>query len=211
MEWGDAYKVAMAIITSLGGVSVVVIGLVAFLGKLWTNRILESEKHKNNLEIAKVKKNLETELEKVRVDLNLLADQGNMRFTHYAKAQFDLYCKLWEALVELSDHVETLWIEANQANFKKFVNSLKKAKRNIRSAAIILEPEHYMQLIRIIEHFENYEMGKYLLIESMSNGRSYDEYKVKDLIRSNGQNKDVILGLIDQTLNILRDQINGRV
>jgi hypothetical protein len=45
-SWTDAFRVAAAIIASLGGGGAIVLGLSSYLGKVWADRALEKEKHK---------------------------------------------------------------------------------------------------------------------------------------------------------------------
>jgi hypothetical protein len=49
----DAYKVAFAIISSVVGTSVFIVGLSSWLGKVWAKRILQQYKLKYGSEMGK--------------------------------------------------------------------------------------------------------------------------------------------------------------
>lgn len=44
MTWDDTFKIVTAMLTSVGGASIIILGLSSWLGKVWANRILEKEK-----------------------------------------------------------------------------------------------------------------------------------------------------------------------
>ncbi|HBL85173.1 MAG: hypothetical protein A2Y17_01385 [Clostridiales bacterium GWF2_38_85] len=87
----EIFKIASAIILSLGGSGIVLFGLSSWLGKVWANRILEKEKHQYDIEIENYKAKLETELSKI----NILYE----RASYISKAQYDneirIYINIW--------------------------------------------------------------------------------------------------------------------
>lgn len=212
MNWDDVFKIVAASVASIGTASVIIAGLASFLGKVWIGRILEEKKQKNRVDLESVKNSFEIRMENIKVELSRLTDQSNMRFEHYSKAQFELYSKLWSSLIDLKDHVEELWANANSLNLRRFISSLRNAKVNIQKTAIILEHDHYTQMMKLIEHFEQYKMGKSNLIElrRRSQNTEINQIDVSDIIDSNRDEKETIIALIDRILLEMREQINGR-
>lgn len=92
----EAFKVAGAIIASIGGSSVIILGLSSWLGKVWANRILQDEIKKHTLEIEDFKGKLNKEI----AVANSIIDKS----THVTKLQYDkefsIYIEIWEKLAE---------------------------------------------------------------------------------------------------------------
>ena len=61
------FDVAGAIIVSVGGSGLIIVGLSSWLGKVWANRILLNEKSKHDNELEKYKSQLVTEIEKIKM------------------------------------------------------------------------------------------------------------------------------------------------
>lgn len=58
----DIWNIAFAVITALGGGAAIVFALSSWLGKVWANRILESDKAKYQKEFAELKAELDKRL-----------------------------------------------------------------------------------------------------------------------------------------------------
>ena len=64
MSTSSIYEVALAVIGSVGGASLIILALSTWLGKVWANRLMQNEvsKHSEKLESLKSElKKLETE------------------------------------------------------------------------------------------------------------------------------------------------------
>ena len=59
MTISDVWRVALAVLTSLGGGAVIVLALSSWLGKVWANRILEGERAKYAAEMERLRSSLE--------------------------------------------------------------------------------------------------------------------------------------------------------
>ena len=46
MNYDDVFNIAAAILASVGGSAIIIVGLSSWLGKVWANRILEKDKLK---------------------------------------------------------------------------------------------------------------------------------------------------------------------
>ena len=201
MNWDDAFKLAVAILTSVGGASFIIVGLSSWLGKVWANRILEKDRLKYSSELEKIKSQLQTENQKQQ-----------LMFSMYFEGQFKLYNDLWLALSELQDEVEKLWEEASKSNLLSFIKAIQQAKRQIKNSAILIEQEHYEQIMNNLKTFEDYQIGKEKLISIYdSNNICVDNDQIEELIERNREKKQQIEYFIKAMLNKMRSQISGRI
>lgn len=92
----EIFELAGAIITSIGGSAVIMLGLSSWLGKVWANRILEDEKKKHVLEIEDFKSKLSRDI----AIANSIIDKS----MHVTKLQYDkefsIYLEIWEKLAD---------------------------------------------------------------------------------------------------------------
>ena len=75
MNWTDALKIGTTIVTSLGSGGLIVFGLSGWLGKVWANHLMESERQAYHIELEKLRNSLrrstETELKSLEVQLEI--------------------------------------------------------------------------------------------------------------------------------------------
>jgi hypothetical protein len=76
-------EIAATILLSLGGASAIVIGCASWLGKVWANRILQSDRRR-----------YEEELERLRGDLNKALHVRRIQFETEFKVLSDIWAKL---------------------------------------------------------------------------------------------------------------------
>ncbi len=90
----EAFEIAGAVILSLGGGSAIVWGLSSWLGKVWANRILESEKVKCSKQIEEYKAELEKSISKINAEQD--------KRLYISKTQYDneykIYQNIWAKL-----------------------------------------------------------------------------------------------------------------
>ena len=198
MNIDEIFMVSGAILGSVGGAAAIIFGLSTWLGKVWANRILEKDKLKYSSELEVIKKQLQSETQKQQ-----------LMFSMYFEGQFKLYNDLWVSLAELQNGVEALWSEANTRNLKSFVSAVKKAKKQIRDSALLIEPEHYDEIMEAIENLEKYRAGKEDLIFARRDLSSIEQWKIQEIIDENQNNREKITAFIDLMLNKMRAQISG--
>ena len=197
MNYNDIFNVAAAILASVGGSAIIIIGLSSWLAKVWANRILEKDKLKYSSELEKIKAKLQKENEKQK-----------LVFSIYFEGQFKIYNNLWLSLVNLENEVDKLWQSATNRNLSSFVKAIQKAKKQIKDSALLIEKEHYTQILENLKSFEDYQIGKETLIEK----RNYDSIsknEIKDLISNNGTQREQITLFINDMLEKMRVQIGG--
>jgi len=197
MKYDDIFNIAAAILASVGGSAIIIIGLSSWLAKVWANRILEKDKLKYSSELEKIKDTLQKENEKQK-----------LVFSIYFEGQFKIYNNLWLSLVNLENEVDKLWQSATNTNLSSFVKAIQKAKKQIKDSALLIEKEHYTQILENLKSFEDYRIGKETLIEHR-NYNSIDENEIKNLIRDNGTQREQITLFINDMLEKMRVQIGG--
>eukprot|EP01012_Entosiphon_sulcatum_P044186 TRINITY_DN58765_c0_g1_i1.p1 TRINITY_DN58765_c0_g1~~TRINITY_DN58765_c0_g1_i1.p1 ORF type:complete len:197 (+),score=31.36 TRINITY_DN58765_c0_g1_i1:155-745(+) len=125
----------------------------------------------------------------------------------YNDRQFELYIDLWKNLQDLKFATIDLWNEATTTNLKKFDLSLKQTHRQIETTSILLEENHYLELIRIITHLQEYDTGKEKLILSRRNNTR--DYEIQQLIEFNKTRKDKCLEIIESMKTSIKLTIKG--
>lgn len=104
MNWNDVFKIITATITSIGAGSMLVFALSTWLGRLWAERILETEKHQ-----------LTTALEKLKIELDITKEtqlrfQSEKLYTY--REAFNLIARM---LASLDAHMLG-HLQVNEAN-----------------------------------------------------------------------------------------------
>lgn len=86
MDTKIVYEVAQAILLSVGGASIIIVGLSGWLGKVWANRLMESDRAK-----------YQTKLTELRAQLEKEADHGN----HLLRQKIELYKEVANPVIDL--------------------------------------------------------------------------------------------------------------
>lgn len=82
----------------------------------------------------------------------------------YNSKQFELYNDLWSSLIDLKISADELWESATGKKLKDFSNKLHNAKISIEKSSLLIENNHYDELMQVIKKFEEFEIGKKKLI-----------------------------------------------
>ena len=184
------------------------IGAILFIFKHYlVNNLAEKHKQENRILLQKmmeenavvieeIKKNHQKELENYKVEL------GN--YTRFSNEQFILYNDVYAALCDLKYSAEKLWNRANKRNLLDFARQLKIAKEKSEKSVLLMEERHYRTLVRLINAFSNFEIGKKRLIEvseeRINNNEFFSELQVKDSIRRNERVKEEYTDLLENIL-----------
>ena len=198
MSIDEIFMVSGSILGSIGGAAAIIFGFSTWLGKVWANRILEQDKLKYTSELEKIKSQLQNESQK-----------QHLMFSLYFEGQFKLYNDLWVSLSKLQSGVEALWSEASSKNLKSFVSAVKRAKKQIRDSALLIEPEHYKEIMEVIESLENYRSGKEQLIFARRDLANIDQWQIEEIISENRNNRERITKFVNIMLEKMRAQIGG--
>lgn len=193
----EIFKISGAILASVGGAAAIILSLSSWLGKLWANRIIESDK----LAYA-------SELEKIKNQLNSDAEKQRLVFSLYFEGQFKIYNELWITLSDVENEMDNLWVDANSKNLNRFIRALFAAKQKIRNSALLIDKIHYYEIMQVIDSFEKYRFGKEFLVNSTRGSDGIFEFDIQKIIRENKENREKINRFIDHMLNEMRSKIS---
>ena len=175
MEIEEVFNVASAVLVSTGVAAAIIFGLSSWLGKIWASRILDKERQAYAVE-----------LEGLRSQLKTAAEKQQLVFAMYFEGQFKIYNDLWLSLVNLQTGIEQLWEEASSRNLKEFASALTRAEKKIRSSALLIDPEHYQEIMDAIKNMGDYQFGKERLISAKANLQGVQPLELAELIKKNG-------------------------
>lgn len=162
----------------IGGAGVIILGLSAWLGKIWSSRIIDNNK-------------------------SILA-LNNSIATRNSDARFELYIHLWNELQDLKSIGDRLWQRAGRNEIELFTKQLAITRVAINRGRIVLGETDYRLLDKVLSSFEQYRVGKRELREMRSQqdwDESYmdsSEYDIHSQIRSNETNKKKYEKLLDE-------------
>ncbi|GJQ50485.1 MAG: hypothetical protein H3C64_05265 [Candidatus Kuenenia stuttgartiensis] len=191
----EVFSIAGAMIGSVGGAAFIIVALSTWLGKVWANRILEQDRLK-----------YASGLEQIKNKLNSERERSQFVFSLYFEGQFKIYNDLWAALVELQYGVERLWKEASRQNLQKFIKALQEATPQIKKSALLIEPEHYNEIMNALRTFEGYRVGKERLV-FVRRSENLDRGQIQEVIDNNRGNRDIINSFTDSMLQKMRERL----
>lgn len=209
MEIKETLEWLSAILISVGGSSAIIIAIAKWFGDRMANKLLEQDKAKyqEDLEIIKAKFNVELELQKSNFE------KANSLFFRYSEHQFNLYNELWRSLCDLEQVGNELWEQANLQNVKKFSKQLHLTKLSVNKSALLIEKNHYKELLNILERFENLQLGKVKLI-TLRNNQSQELVGISNgeidyTIQVNRKTKQEFKDKINQLIDPFKKQLKG--
>jgi hypothetical protein len=206
MEW------LAAIIVSIGGAGAILIALSKWFGNVFANKLLEKDKAKYQGELEGLKQKYSKELETKKNEL----EKSKAQFLRYSEHQFGIYNELWKSLCELKFIGEELWEQPETSKLKKFSQQLIDTRKIVEKSAILIENDHYKQLLEIFQHFENFQIGKMSLISIRNRSvhqiqnSGIDNHQINNLIHQNRDEKNEYNALIEKILESFKIQIKGK-
>jgi len=222
-----------AIALSLGGTSVIIIGLSKYFGDFFANKLLEKDKAKYQRELEEVKSNFQSELEKdkakyqgelegvknkYQAELEIRKakkKKSKALFFRYSEHQFSLYNALWKNLCDLKQIGEDLWEKAEPEKIKRFSEQLRTTKLEVENSALLIEDTHYKELTEIIDTFGSFRVGKARLVNLRNkqsdefNKYGINENEIRNVIERNGKTKEDFTLLLDKLSQSFKRQIKG--
>jgi hypothetical protein len=200
MTTEEILKICAALIGSVGGAALIIVGLSSWLGKVWANRILEKDKL-----------HYQGELESIKQQLQIASQKEHTVFSRYYEGQFRIYNELWVALVELESGVDALWSDASRGNLRMFESAARKAKRKIRESALLIDPEHYTEIMGALQDIKEYRQGKEHLILERRRIDQMDDSEIAQIVERNRDNRDKIKNFTSRIMDGMRAQIGGKI
>lgn len=197
----EIFNIAVAIILSLGGSGAVLIGLSSWLGKIWADRILQSEKQKYSLEIEEYKNKLDKQLNL----LNSSIDKSIFVTKLQYDKEFSIYLEIWGSLSECVISTKALYPkyenvftdeekqeEYKEKKWKRFVENYNEYSNVILKYAPFYEEKLYEGFIKLrnlcmgqANLFKTYEFDvKYNATYAMArdtkmSGETFDEVYIE--------------------------------
>ncbi len=102
----NIYQVAFIMLTSVGGAGLIIAALSAWLGKVWANRILESDKAKYAQELDKIRHQFQIELNQ----LSIIHENQRSSFQRLIKA-------LRTSILSLQQEYDEEWRPLDQNDY----------------------------------------------------------------------------------------------
>lgn len=196
MNWEEVFKIIFSALVSVGGAGVIILALSSWLGKIWSNRLIES-----------VKKEYQKEIESYRNQLEILRTTT----LRYLGEQFNLYNKLWHSLCDLKSAAGLLWEEAIKSNLRSFSMQLKKTSDEAEKSYLFIEDSHYKELSKLLNEFKNYKIGKEKLVQIYTRDsiQYVNHYEIQQLVGQNREKKQKYEQLIKEIGDDLKKQLRG--
>lgn len=200
--------------------SAALLGAVAWLSKNWIKARLENAiKHEYSVKLESYKNELREKTDKELIDLKNQAkiefENFRVRVGPYSEKQFERYNELWVKMVELKSGMNELWDHAGENALKKFSRDLRELVGTLEKSALLVEPEHYEELMDSMNVFARYQFGKQTLIDLRRiSGDRYVEgvtEKISQLINDNEGSRLRLIKALDRLMDTMRKQINGTI
>ena len=123
MTVADIWSTALAVLASVGGGGLIVVGLSSWLGKVWASRILESEKNRYNREMEALRSGYSRELEQWKSELTKAHFDFQTRFGFYfekrAESIMQIYGGLHMADARIADLVAAVQFGGEDVRIEK--------------------------------------------------------------------------------------------
>lgn len=209
MTWTEIMKLLGASLISMGGATVVIVGLSKWFGDFLSKRLLDTYNNKHSKELEGLKGKYGKELEETKSAL----EKAKSQFLRYSEKQFDLYNDLWRVLLYTKLQADELWEHAIPEKIPSFSEQIKLTKTAINDNLLLIEEEHYDKLIELIKQFEQFQFGKVRLVdirrkpgENIGAISAFETRQTIDLNKSTKNNYDKLIMEIGKTF---RNQIKG--
>lgn len=209
MDFTEYVKLFGAVLTAVGGASVVILALSKWFGDILSKRLLDSYNNKHSTDLEGIKSKYQGELEKTKNDL----EKAKSQFLRYSEKQFELYNDLWKVLLYTKNQADELWESAIPEKIPSFSEQIRLTKKAINDNLLLIEEEHYQKLNELIKQFEQFQFGKVKLIDirqqPMESIERISLAQTRDTINRNRITKDTYDNIILEIGQSFRNQIKG--
>lgn len=159
MDYTDYLKLIAALVTSIGGTTVIVIALSKWFGDFISKRLLDNYNNKHSSELEKIKNKYQKELESSKSEL----DKSKSLFLRYSEKQFVLYNDLWKVLLYTKQQADSLWEKTTSEKIPSFIEQIQLTKNAVDDNMLLIEEAHFNKLSQLIEQFEKFKIATFLL------------------------------------------------
>ncbi|WP_298782679.1 hypothetical protein [uncultured Polaribacter sp.] len=194
MSWEETLKLVFAGLASVGGAGAIILGISKYFGDLFAKRYEQ-----------KLIAGFQNQINDYQTKLDIL----KITTLRYSDKQFELYSILWSSLQNLKISADNLWEKASSKNLSDFSKQLRETKIEIEKASLFIEDSHYSELIKIIKHFSEFQIGKKMLI-NYRKGTNIDDHIIEQqMISGNQRVKERYDELILLIKSDLKKQLKG--
>ncbi len=168
--------------------------------------------------IESVKQEYKIEFDEIQQKNEVFFDEIRQSKNRFNAKQFELYNELWNSLVDLKFSANELWESANKTKLQDFSKKVYNAKVTIEKTSLLIDNNHYDELLRIIQQFDNFKFGKGELIGLKSlrrktknemNGIQLYDQSIEEIINQNRQIKYNYDALLDKIKIKFVEKIRG--
>lgn len=210
LNYKDYLELIAALITSIGGATVIIIAISKWFGDFLAKTLFEKYRNAKEQELEAIKVSYQKELEKTKTNL----EKAKSLYLRYTERQFELYNDLWKVLLYTKNQADALWAEARQEKIPAFSEQIRNTKNAINDNMLLIEEEHYDNLMKLINQFEQFQFGKKRLVDMSSKVEEnvqfdISEAEVNQVIQSNKSTKDSYDKTIMKIGKSFRAQIKG--
>jgi hypothetical protein len=209
MEFTEYVKLFGAVLASIGGAAVVIVGLAKWFGDFLANRLLSSYKNKHENDLEGLKSHYQRELELTKNEL----EKAKSQFLRYSEKQFELYNDLWKVLLYTKYQADALWESAVPEKIPAFGEQITLTRHAVDDNLLLIEEGHYEKLIELIRRFEQFQFGKVKLVDVRKSieeqGEPISSDQAKQTIELNRKTKDNYDQLLMEIGKSFRTQIKG--
>lgn len=203
-------------VLSTSAATAILLSIAVFVFKtVISEKIKRAVKHEYDAKIKKLDDDLrrktEIELSKLNNRLSMELELAKIKFGPYSESQFGIYNELWKSLCNLKYSMLELWDEASKSNLNSFSKQLFDTNMKLENSALVIEENHYIELMKILNEFANYELGKKILIEYRKQRvPSPERHQIQKMINENSRIKNSLLEILQIIRSSLRRQISGQ-
>lgn len=164
--------------------------------------------------VESVKSSHKVEFDKIQKENEVIYSEINDTKIRYNSKQFELYNQLWSSLVELKISANNLWETATFQNLKDFSIKLNDTKITVEKTSLLIEDNHYQELMNTIIQFEQYQNGKFKIVQIRSKsssdeiGLALDSY-IKGIIQNNEALKKSYEALLEKLKEQFKTTMRG--
>ena len=204
----DVFKVVCALLGSVAIGGGIVAGIVKFAADWISKRTLDAynNQHAKDLEALKA------EYSEALVKTNHELEKAERRYYLYSQSQFELYNSLWMQLVNTRRMADELWKDADPQRLPSFADQISQTKYVIEMNMLLIEQDHYNQLIKLMEEFESFKVGKQTVFELRKSSVDDILANIHDVSRMISVNKECKVrydDLVSRIGDSFRKQIHG--
>jgi nitrogen fixation/metabolism regulation signal transduction histidine kinase len=207
LDFKDYLELIGALVVSIGGASVVVVGLSKWFGDFMSKRLLDSYNNQHKTDLEGIKSKYQQELASTKTDL----DKAKSLYMRYTEKQFDLYNDLWRVLLYTKRQADSLWKSADAEKIPSFIEQVELTKNAVDDNMLLIEEEHFNKLDSLIRQFEQFRIGKERLIDLRKDIRPHvpTQMQATATLEANREWKEKYDDLILEIGKSFRTQIKG--